>query len=286
MTPKKVEKISSTMRTPTLFLVPTPIGNLRDITLRALDVLKEVDLIACEDTRHTRKLLQAYGISKRLVSYEKFSEAKKVSGIVGHLEEGRSVALVSDAGTPLISDPGSVLIARVREKGFRIEGLPGPCAFVTALSASGFEGSFRFLGFFPRQAGEAERELTRMGLTPDITVFYESPHRIMTTLKLMDSRLGDRIICLAREISKVHEEYLTGAASEVMQELETRTAIGEVTVIVQGSSRDDAIDEEALKGRARALIASGRSKKDVLRALTEETGLGRNRIYEMLLNLD
>jgi 16S rRNA (cytidine1402-2'-O)-methyltransferase len=286
MTPKKEEKISLLKNAPTLFLVPTPIGNLRDITLRALDVLREVDLIACEDTRHTRKLLQAYDIHKPLVSYEKFSEAKKVSGIVCHLEEGRSVALVSDAGTPLISDPGSVLISSVREKGYRIEGLPGPCAFVTALSVSGFQGPFRFMGFFPRQLSEAERELTRMGLTPDITIFYESPRRIMETLGLLDSHLGERGICLAREISKIHEEYLTGTAGEVMRELEAREAIGEVTVIVQGAPLGDAIGEDSLRSRAKALIAAGRSKKDVLHVLTEETGLGRNRIYEMLLSLD
>lgn len=286
MAGKKGEKISQGMKSPTLFLVPTPIGNLRDITLRALDVLKEVDLIACEDTRHTRKLLQVYGIRAKLVSYEKFSEARKVSALIGHLEEGKSVALVSDAGTPLVSDPGAVLVSRVREQGFRIEGLPGPCAFVAALSASGFEGPFRFIGFFPRQAGAAERELTRMGLTPDITVFYESPHRVPATLRLMSRLLGDREICLAREISKVHEEYLAGTAGEVLRELESREAIGEVTVIVRGSPTGGSIGDDALRERARALLAAGFSKKDVLRALAEETGLGRNRIYELLLTLE
>lgn len=282
----KGEKIPHGMKTPTLFLVPTPIGNLRDITLRALDVLKEADLIACEDTRHTRKLLQVYGIRAPLVSYEKFSEARKASAIISHLEDGKSVALVSDAGTPLMSDPGAVLVSRVRERGFRIEGLPGPCAFVAALSASGFEGPFRFMGFFPRQASTAKRELTRMGLTPDITVFYESPHRILATLGLMSTLLGDREICLAREISKVHEEYLAGTPCEVLRELQSREAIGEVTVIVRGSSAGGSIDDDALRKRARTLLAAGFSKKDVLRALTEETGLGRNRIYELLLALE
>jgi 16S rRNA (cytidine1402-2'-O)-methyltransferase len=125
-----------------------------------------------------------------------------------------------------------------------------------------------------------------MGLTPDITVFYESPHRIMATLKLLDRHLGDRTLCLAREISKLHEEYLVGTPGEVMRELERREAVGEVTVIVQGSSRADTLDEDALRERAKALLGSGHSKKDVLRVLTEETGLGRNRIYEMLLALD
>ena len=135
----------------TLYVVPTPIGNLKDITLRALEVLGSVDIIACEDTRHTLKLLNHYGIKKSLISYEKFSEARKTDKIIAHLEAGRNIALVSDAGTPLVSDPGSNLITLARSKGFRVEALPGASAVITAVSASGFSGPFRFIGFFPRQ---------------------------------------------------------------------------------------------------------------------------------------
>ncbi len=273
------------MSSTTLFLIPTPIGNLRDITLRALDVLKEVDLIACEDTRHTRKLLSAYGIHKPLVSYERFSEMKKISLIIEALEAGKNVALVSDAGTPLISDPGSVLISHVRERGLRVEALPGPSAVITAVSASGFGGGFRFIGFFPRQKSVAERETIRMALSSEHTVFYESPHRIMATLKLLEKNVNDRTICLAREISKIHEEYLVGHAGDLIEKLKDKNPIGEVTVIVKGSSQEDSLDESALKERAVSLIKAGHTKKDVLRVLSEETGIGRNRIYEILLTL-
>lgn len=278
---KRTQGISST----TLFLVPTPIGNLGDITFRALDVLKEVDIIACEDTRRTRKLLAAYGIHKHLVSYQKFSETKKVSLLLENLTSGKSVALVSDAGTPLISDPGSILVSRARDMGIRIESLPGPCAAIAALSASGFEGPFRFIGFFPRQKSTAQHEITKMILTSDHTVFYESPHRISATLKLIGVSLGDRIIFLAREISKIHEEYLIGTAQEVIEELKDRKAIGEVTVIVRGSSQEAVVDETAIKKRAIELINSGYSKRDVLRVLSEESGMGRNRIYDLLLKI-
>ncbi len=274
------------MSSTTLFLVPTPIGNLRDITLRALEVLKQVDIIACEDTRHTRKLLSAYEIRKPLVSYERFSEMKKTEFIIDALESGKNVALVSDAGTPLISDPGSALISRVRERGIRVEALPGPSAVITALAASGFGGGFRFIGFFPRQKSAAERETIKMALTPEHTVFYESPQRIIATLKLLERHLKDRAVCLAREISKIHEEYLLGHAGDLIEKLKDKEHIGEVTVIVKGSSQEDSLDDDTVRERAAALIRAGHTKKDVLRALSEETGVGRNKIYDILLRLE
>ncbi len=284
MVPIKEEKRVQRMSSTTLFLVPTPIGNLGDITLRALGVLRDVDAIACEDTRRTRKLLTAYDIHKPLISYQKFSETKKVSRILELLAAGKDVALVSDAGTPLISDPGSILISQARNMGIRVESLPGPCAAIAALSASGFEGSFRFIGFFPRQKSLVRRELIRMGFTSDHTIFYESPHRITETLELLCVSLGDRTICLAREISKIHEEYIVGPVREVIEKLKDRETIGEVTVIVHSSSQENAIDETAIRERANDLLRSGFSKKDILRELAEETGMGRNRIYDILLN--
>jgi len=269
-----------------LFLVPSPIGNLRDITLRALDVLKEVDLIACEDTRHTRKLLSAYGIRTPLISYEKFSEKRKSEKIIDHLVSGRSVALVSDAGTPLISDPGAVLVRRARELGIRVEALPGPSAVLAAVSASGFEGPFRFIGFFPRQKSAAVQEVMRMKLSAEHTVFYESPHRIMVTLDLLDEHLADREVFLAREISKIHEEYLLGNAREISTELSAREEIGEVTVVVRRSEQEQSIDEESLRRRARQLMDGSYSRKDIIMVLAEETGLGRNRIYRLIQGLD
>lgn len=278
--------MAGTMAEPTLYIVPTPIGNLGDITLRALDVLKSVDIIVCEDTRHTIKLLNHYGIKKPLVSCEKFSEARKARNIISQLESGLSIALVSDAGTPLMSDPGSVLISSAREQGIRIEALPGPSAIITALSASGFDGPFRFIGFFPRQQSIVERELLKMDISREITIFFESPHRIMRTLAALYKALGERHICLAREISKMHEEYLLGTAGQVYDKLEGLASIGEVTVVVKGSSRKDDIDDSFVQTRAQELSESGYSKKDILSVLSEETGLKRNRIYELLLKLD
>ncbi|MBN2297757.1 MAG: 16S rRNA (cytidine(1402)-2'-O)-methyltransferase, partial [Deltaproteobacteria bacterium] len=203
------------MAEPTLYIVPTPIGNLRDITLRALDILKQVDLIACEDTRHTLKLLSHFGISKRLVSYEKFSEVKRAAYLIEQLESGKSIALVSDAGTPMVSDPGCVMIAKVRDRGIRIEALPGPSAIIAAQSASGFDGPFRFIGFFPRNKGSIKLELSRIKVSRENTIFFESPRRIEKTLASINEVLADRVICLAREISKIHEEYIVGPALEV-----------------------------------------------------------------------
>lgn len=273
------------MSSTTLFLVPTPIGNLGDITLRALDVLRKVDIVVCEDTRHTRKLLAAYGIHKTLMSYQKFSETKKVSHILELLITGKSVALVSDAGTPLISDPGSILISQARNMGIKVESLPGPCAAITALSAAGFEGPFRFIGFFPRQKSLAKREITKMSLTSDHTVFYESPHRIIDTLELLSTNMGNRTIFLAREMTKLHEEYIIGTVQEMVERLKEREVIGEITVIFQGLPQEHGIDEAILKERAKDLIRSGYSKKDILRVLVEETGMGRNHIYDMLLKI-
>ncbi len=286
MVHEKGEKAFQDTGKATLFLVPTPIGNLKDITLRAIEVLREVDLIACEDTRHTRKLLSAYDIHTPLMSYEKFSEKKKISRIINLLAEGGSVALVSDAGTPLISDPGSVLIRDVRDRGMKIEALPGPSALIAAMAASGFEGPFRFIGFFPRQRGAAVREVMRMKLSTDHTIFYESPRRIAATLKLLDESLGDRSIFFAREISKVHEEHLLGRAGQILETLSARREIGEVTVVVQGSAQVQFLDENSLKQRARRLMGEGYTKKDILGVLVDETGLGRNRIYRLLQDLD
>jgi 16S rRNA (cytidine1402-2'-O)-methyltransferase len=274
------------MTKPALYIVPTPIGNLRDITLRALDVLNQVDLIACEDTRHTIKLLNHYAIKKPMISYEKFSEAKRISHIIEQLDLGHSIALVSDAGTPLVSDPGSLLIYRVRERGIKIEALPGPSAIITTVSASGFDGPFRFIGFFPRQKSAQKLELLRMSISIENTVFFESPHRILKTLTSICHTLGDRQICLAREISKVHEEYILGSAREVYDKLQHLGSIGEITVIVKSSEDTDEINESYIQRRAQDLTKAGHSKKDILHVLSQETGMKRNQIYKMLHKLD
>jgi len=273
------------MEKSTLFLVPTPIGNLQDITLRALDVLGSVDLIVCEDTRHSRKLLNHYRIKKPLISYERFSEARKASEILKHLHEGKNIALISDAGTPIISDPGSRLIMMAREQGIKVEALPGPSALTAALSASGYELPFYFLGFFPRRREMMERTILKMVSSPDVTIFYESPRRIIKTLQRIEAKIPERQICIAREISKVHEEYLVGTVQEVVARMEGREVKGEITVLVKGAEEDESTDPESIRERASTLLQEGYSKKDVLRILSEGTGFNRNVIYKMLIEL-
>lgn len=273
------------MDSPTLYLVPTPIGNLRDITIRAIEILQSVDTIFCEDTRHTRKLLTHYGINKPLVSCERFSESRRVDRIIELLGKGKRIALVSDAGTPTVSDPGSKIVSQVRAKGFRVEALPGPCAFITALSASGFGAPFRFIGFFPRNKDGRDNELLRIKASSDVTICYESPRRLLTMLKAIKLIMPERDICIARELTKIHEEYLIGNADELISILADREIKGEVTVLIKGSLFTDALSNDSIEERALTLLHEGHSRKDVLQVLSQETGMGRNEIYKMLIHL-
>lgn len=273
------------MDSSTLYLVPTPIGNLRDITIRAIEILQSVDTIFCEDTRHTRKLLTHYGINKPLVSCERFSELRRVDRIIELLSKGKRIALVSDAGTPTVSDPGSKLISQVRAKGFRVEALPGPCALITALSASGFEAPFRFIGFFPRNKYGRDNELLRIKASSEVTICYESPRRLLTMLKAMKLTIPERDICIARELTKIHEEYLIGNAEELISILADREIKGEVTVLIKGSLFRDTLSNDSIEERALTLLHEGHSRKDVLQVLSQETGMGRNEIYKMLIRL-
>ena len=273
------------MDSSTLYLVPTPIGNLRDITIRAIEILQSVDTIFCEDTRHTRKLLTHYGINKPLVSCERFSETRRIDRIIELLSKGKRIALVSDAGTPTVSDPGSKMISQVRANGFRIEALPGPCAFITAFSASGFEAPFRFIGFFPRNKYGRDNELLRIKASSEVTICYESPRRLLTMLKAMKLTIPERDICIARELTKIHEEYLIGNAEELISILADREIKGEVTVLIKGSLFRDTLSNDSIEERALTLLHEGHSRKDVLQVLSQETGMGRNEIYKMLIRL-
>ena len=205
---------------PTLSIIATPIGNLEDVTLRALRVLKEADLVLCEDTRTTAKLLQKYEIKVPTMSYHSHSKLAKVDKISALLEEGKNIALVSDAGTPCISDPGVLLVAQIRERlgdKVTISPIPGPSAVISALSASGLPASdFLFLGFLPHKKGR-ETLFKEIALSKRTVAFYESPHRILKTLTSLESHVGDRHVILARELTKIYEEFLSGTAGELME---------------------------------------------------------------------
>jgi 16S rRNA (cytidine1402-2'-O)-methyltransferase len=217
----------------TLYLVATPIGNLEDITLRALRVLKECDVIAAEDTRHTGRLLNHFGISKPMLSYFQFNEAARSQEIVARLRLGQKIALVTDAGTPGISDPGTRVVRSALAEGVRVEAVPGPCALVAALSASGLDtDEFHFMGFLPHKSGQRRRQLEAARNIPGTLVLYESPHRMTKLLTELVELYSDRKVVLGRELTKKFEEFRTGSPAELSQEMEKRPPKGEFVVLV------------------------------------------------------
>lgn len=217
----------------TLYLVATPIGNLEDITLRALRVLRDCDVIAAEDTRHTGRLLQHFGVSKPMVSCFRFNEARRGAELLERLRSGQIVALVSDAGTPGISDPGQRLVAAARESGLRVEAVPGACALVTALTASGLPtDEFHFVGFLPHKPGQRARRLRELSAVPGTLVLYESPYRIVRLVSELTDCMPDREVVLARELTKKFEEWLSGRPAELAAQLQTRPRKGEFVVMI------------------------------------------------------
>ena len=219
----------------TLYLVATPIGNLEDITLRALRTLKECDVIAAEDTRHTGQLLKHFQISKPLISYFQFNEAKRSEEIIERLRRGEKVALVTDAGSPGISDPGERVVKAVIAAGLRVESVPGPSALVTALTASGLSTEeFHFVGFLPHKSGQRRTQIERLKTVPGTLVLYESPYRVEKLLGELKDIMPERRLVLARELTKKFEEFLRGTPAELIQQIGDRTLKGEFVVLVEG----------------------------------------------------
>ena len=247
-----------------LYIISTPIGNLEDITLRALRILKEVDLIAAEDTRHSSKLLNHYGISKPLISYWSEKEKVRSNEIIEKLKSGLSVALISDAGTPGISDPGAVLIKNAIEEDINIIPVPGPSAVIAALSASGISAEeFTFIGFLPPKESHRQKRLKELSLEMRTLIFYEAPHRIFETLADMEEILGQRNAALVKEITKIHEEIIRGSLTDVVDALENRTIAGEYVIIVEGKTKVSLTDDEALD-EIRSLMKKGKGRKELI----------------------
>ena len=267
----------------TLYIVATPIGNLEDITYRAVRVLGEVDRIACEDTRQTRKLLDRYGISKPLVSYHEHNEQGRTGELLRDLEAGMSIALVSDAGTPLVSDPGYRLVQAAREKGIAVSPLPGPSAILASLSASGLPtDSFLFLGFLPAKAGQRRRVLEQHQAIPATLVCYEAPHRAQETLEDIAATLGPRPVVLARELTKIHEEFLRGTAAELAATLRERGPLkGEITLII-GKAEGVAADDSPIDESVEKLIEAGLSRMDALKTVARTRGLSKREVYKQV----
>ena len=223
-----------------LYIVPTPIGNLRDITLRAVDTLREADLIVCEDTRHAQKLLKAYEIHKPLLSLHEHSGEGRIREVLDRLSEGMSVALVSDSGTPLISDPGFELLREVIREGLGFEILPGPCAFLTALVASGLAtDAFSFCGFLPPKPTARKKLLASLEPREETLIFYESPYRLQQTLEDMRTTFGEREAVVARELTKKFEEISRGYLSELAAKFSQKKVLGEIVVLVAGKGRKE-----------------------------------------------
>jgi 16S rRNA (cytidine1402-2'-O)-methyltransferase len=221
------------LRPGTLYLVATPIGNLEDITLRALRVLRECDVVAAEDTRHSGRLLQHFGISKPLLSYFQFNEARRSEEILERLRRGEKVALVTDAGSPGISDPGSRVVASALAAGLRVEAVPGPCALVAALTASGLPtDEFHFVGFLPHKSGQRRRQLERLQTVPGTMVFYESPYRIVKLLEELAELYPMRKLVLARELTKKFEEFRSGPPGRLLEEIRAKAPKGEFVVVL------------------------------------------------------
>src|ERR1700749_2174149 len=221
----------------TLYLVATPIGNLEDITLRALRVLRECDVVAAEDTRHSGQLLKHFGISKPLLSYFQFNEAKRSEEIIERLKRGEKVALVTDAGSPGISDPGERVVRAARAAGLKVESVPGPCALVAALTASGLAtDEFHFIGFLPHKSGQRKRQLEALKAFAGTLVLYESPYRIEKLLGELLEVFPTRRVVLARELTKKFEEYLSGTPAVLVELLKKRSLKGEFVVLISGET--------------------------------------------------
>jgi 16S rRNA (cytidine1402-2'-O)-methyltransferase len=272
-----------------LYLVGTPIGNLEDITLRALRILKEADQIACEDTRHTQKLLTHYDIHKPLVSYHEHNELTRAPELVMAMEQGAKIALVSDAGMPLVSDPGHRLVTLCLRHRIPVVPIPGPSALLASLSASGMPSEeFLFMGFLPARSGERRRALERLRIEERTIILYEAPHRVAECVAEALEVLGDRPACLAREVTKLHEEFLRGKLSEILAALEERPARGEITLILgppdAANGRVLADSAQSLAARVEELMHQAKlDRKEALKLAAKERGLTRRAAYNQML---
>lgn len=268
---------------PTLYLVPTPIGNLNEMTPRAIDILNSVDVIACEDTRNSGQLLKHFGISKRLIAYQNFNEASSTKGIINLLSQGNNVALISDAGYPLINDPGQRVVSEVTALGYNVVPISGCSAFLNALVASGLiVQPFIFIGFLPPSTHDCVKKLRLYQSYPMTLIMYEAPHRIEKMLQSCLDVLGDRHICIARELTKVHEEFIRGTISEILpiaSELK-----GEIVVVIEGNQDDyeKDIDMGQILNMVNTSIESGMSTSAAIKEVAKQTGISKNQIYDLV----
>jgi 16S rRNA (cytidine1402-2'-O)-methyltransferase len=267
-----------------LYLVATPIGNLEDITYRAVRVLREASVIACEDTRQTRKLLDHFGIQKPTVSYHEHNELERAAELVARLLAGESVALVSDAGMPLVSDPGYRLVRAAIESDINVQPVPGPSASLAALAASGLPtDAFHFGGFLPPKVTQRTKVLESLAVEQATLVFYEAPHRLLETLEAIEAVLGPRRVVVARELTKIHEEFLRGTAREIHAQLAARDAVkGEITILI-AKAEAPLPDETPLSEAVDALVSGGVPRMDAIKQVARRRGLSKREVYDQVL---
>lgn len=274
-----------------LYLVPTPIGNLKDITLRALEVLKSVDIIAAEDTRQSLKLLNHYEIKKTLISYHKHNEQGKSIEILDFIKEGKDVAIVTDAGTPGISDPGAVIVSKCIEENIEFQVLPGATAITTSLVYSGIDTTkFIFRGFFPRDNKERNILLSEINNVRETIILYESPYRIIKTLNIIKESLGNRNIALCRELTKLHEEIIRGKIEDVLENLNNRVIKGEFVMVIEGKGDIEFQEENEKKWQDLSIqehvdifIEEGIDKKEAIKKVAKMRGLPKNEVYKVTI---
>jgi len=276
-----------------LYIVPTPIGNLKDISFRVLEVLKEADRIACEDTRVTSKLLNRYEIKKPLINYREHNEMEASDFILEKIESGETIALVTDAGMPGISDPGETIVKKATQRGIEVIVLPGPSALINALVASGLStGRFTFIGFLDKAKKRKRDELEELKEREETLIFYEAPHRILDTLEAVREVFGDRQISLSREITKIYEEHLRGTVSEVLHTFDERNPKGEFVLVVSGKSKEEIKEEKekgfidlTIKEHLIQIINEGTSKKDAVKLVAELRDIPKKEVYKESLDL-
>jgi len=272
----------------TLYVVATPIGNLEDITMRALRVLRDVDLIACEDTRHTARLLGHYDIRKPTTSYHEHNENEKAGPLLDKLESGLNIALVSDAGTPCISDPGYRIVRQAHERRIDVVPVPGPCSFIAALSASGRAcDAFTFLGFLPSRRNARAALLNELRDEHRTLIFFESPERLLETLEDLDRILGSRSLTIARELTKIYEELFSGTPREGIEHFARKTVKGEIVLIVEPGTRAEgsleSLDIIALRQQVAEMTQhDGMMKTEAVKQLARELNVSRRELYRML----
>ena len=276
-----------------LYLVPTPIGNLKDITLRALEVLENADVVAAEDTRQTIKLLNHFNLKKTLISYHMHNEQGKSNEILDRLRLGENIALVSDAGMPGISDPGSVIVKKCIEQGLEFEVLPGATAFATALIYSGLDSSaFTFRGFIPRDTKSRKVVVEELKNQKETLIFYEAPHRLLSTLTFLKENFGDRNLSACRELTKLHEEIVRGKISEIIEYFNKNNPRGEFVLVMEGLTEEEiekekraSFEELSIEEHIIKYIEEGMSKKDAIKAVAKDRKVPKNEIYKYSTNI-